>query len=236
MDGVEIPPNIKAAIRRSRAARRALHSRRRRMAAAVAGLCLVTAIPLSLTFTDFSTGDVLEAAVSKAQSLADMLGKRSPGERTAAQLTKTKHARVLAKGRPAPKPAETALAKILMGPPGPLPVELAAAPLPIESAPPPLATILAPPAGGSVIIPPGGGGTIVPPGGGGPGGPLGGGGPGSPPPNKPPIVTPPGQPTPPDHPNPPPVPEPATWAMMLVGFGLIGWRVRHAPRTKLAAA
>jgi hypothetical protein len=31
------------------------------------------------------------------------------------------------------------------------------------------------------------------------------------------------------------VPEPATWAMMLLGFGLIGWRVRHAPRCTLAA-
>ena len=201
------------------------------MAAAVAGLCLVTAIPLSLSFTDFSTGDVLQAAVSKAQSLADMLGKRSPGERTAAQLTKTKHARVLAKVRPAPKPPETALAKILMGPPSALPVELAAAPLSVESAPPqPLANIVAPPGGSSIIIPPGGGGTIVPPGGGGPGGP------GGPPSDKPPVVTPPGQPNPPDHPNPPPVPEPATWAMMLVGFCLIGWRIRHAPRANPAAA
>ena len=237
MDGVEIPPNIKAAIRRSRAARRALRSRRRRRAAAVAGLCLLTAVPLSLSFTDLSAGDVLEAAVSKAQSLTDMLGKRSPGERTSAQLTKTKHARVLAKARPALKPAEVALATILMGPPQKLPVELAAAPLDIESAPPPLATIVTPPPGGTIIIPPGGGGggpgvtppgsppTVTPPGGG-----------DTPPGDKPPIVTPPGQPTPPDHPTPPPVPEPATWAMMLVGFGLIGWRIRYAPRASLAAA
>jgi hypothetical protein len=27
------------------------------------------------------------------------------------------------------------------------------------------------------------------------------------------------------------VPEPATWMMMLVGFGVIGWRIRSARRT-----
>ena len=201
------------------------------MAAAVAGLCLVTAVPLSLSITDFSTGDVLEAAVSKVQSLADMLGKRSPGERTAAQLTKTKHARALAKRRvgprQAPPPSETALAKILMGPPGPLPVEATAAPVAAIATSPTLAMIVAPPGGGTIVTPPGGG------------------GPGGTPPGSPPIVTPPGGGTPPGQPTPPivtppgqqsPVPEPATWAMMLVGFGVIGWRIRHAPRGKLAAA
>jgi len=264
MEGVDIPPNIQAAIDRSREMRRELRSRRRRTAAAIAGLSLATAIPLSLSFANFSADDVLEAAVSKAQSLADMLDKRSPGERTAAQLTKNRQARALPKIRvaPSPKPAEVALANILLGPPEPLPVELAAAPVAVSTTPAALA-IVSPPGGGSVVIPPGGGGIILPPGGG-----PGGTNPGTPPivappgdtpppGDKPPVVTPPGntpppdQPppivtppgdtppgdtTPPDHPTPPPVPEPATWAMMLVGFGLIGWRIRYAPRGKPAAA
>lgn len=223
MDGVEIPSNIKAAIRRSRAVRGELRARRRRTAAIIAGLSLAVAVPLSLTFSDFGAGDVLEAAVAKAQSLADMLDKRSPGERTSAQLTKTKRARALAKLRVAPRqapaPPETTLAKILMGPPEPLPVELAAAPLPLIASPTLPGGITMPPGGGGpVIVPPGGGGTVVTP-------PGGGTLPGQP---TPPIVTPPGQPS--------PVPEPATWAMMLLGFGLIGWRIRKATRGRFAAA
>ncbi|MBW0007085.1 MAG: PEPxxWA-CTERM sorting domain-containing protein [Sphingomonas sp.] len=252
---MDIPPGIEAAIRRSRMTREKLRATRRRRAVAVAALCLATAAPLSLSFADFRTGDVLEAAVSKAQSLADMLGKRSPGERTAAELTKTKHARALAKTRMAPKPAppETALAKILLAPPEPLPVEVAAAAPSIIKAPQPLVSMLVPPGGGSVIIPPGGGDVIIPPGGG-PGGTPPGDTPppgGTPPTDQPPPPTdqpppptdqpppptdqpppPTDQPPPPtDQPPPPPtppVPEPATWAMMLVGFGLIGWRIRQA--------
>jgi hypothetical protein len=255
MDGVEIPPNIQAAMRRSRAMRQELRSRRRRRAAAViAALSVATAIPLSLSFADFRAGDVLEAAVSRAQSLTEMLEKRSPGERTEAQLTK--HKRALAKVRAAPRlsPTEVVLAKILMGSPEPLPVELAAAPLLPTSALPAPAAIVAPPGAGTIILPPGGGGIIVPPGDG-PGGTTPGSPPsltppGSTPPpeDKPPVVTPPGN-TPPDQPPPvitppgdtppppvPPVPEPATWMMMLVGFGLIGWRIRYSPRDKLTAA
>ena len=33
-----------------------------------------------------------------------------------------------------------------------------------------------------------------------------------------------------------PVPEPATWAMMLIGFGAIGWSIRYRRRVSLAAA
>jgi hypothetical protein len=32
------------------------------------------------------------------------------------------------------------------------------------------------------------------------------------------------------------VPEPASWALMLVGFGAIGWSIRHRRRSSLAAA
>lgn len=223
MDGVDIPPGIKAAICRSRAARRALRRRRRRTAAALVCLCLATSVPLTLSFADFTAGDVLEAAVARAQSLADLLDKRSPGERTEAQLTKTKHQRVLARHRAAPKqpapPHEVTLTNILMGPPQPLPVELAAA-APLMPVPTPaLATIIGSPGGGgSIIGSPGGGGGVV--------GPPGGDTPQSNPKDtREPVID-----------TPPAVPEPATWAMMLLGFGLIGWRVRHAPRGEAAAA
>lgn len=223
MDGVDIPPNLKAAISRSRAARRALRRRRHRTVTALACLCLATAVPLTLSFADFTASDVLEAAVAKAQSLSDLLDKRSPGERTAAQLTKTKHARALAKQRTAPKqvvpPPDAPLVSILMGPPEPLPVELAAAPF-VPGPPPVLGAIIAPPSGGgSIVSPPGGGGTVIAP--------PGGDTPQSNPKDthEPVIETP-----------PPAVPEPATWAMMLLGFGLIGWRTRYAQRNRLAAA
>jgi hypothetical protein len=194
-----------------------MRARRRRTAAAIVALCLATAVPLSLSFADFSAGDVLEAAVAKAQSLADLLDRRSPGERTQAQLTKTRQ-HALARHRVGPghtAPPEAPLATLLMGPPEPLPVELAAAPL-LTAAPPTLGTIIGSPGGGSLVGPPGGS-----------------------------VVGPPGGDTPATIPNdsrepvvevPSAVPEPATWAMMLLGFGLIGWRTRHGPRAKLAAA
>ena len=36
--------------------------------------------------------------------------------------------------------------------------------------------------------------------------------------------------------NPAPLPEPATWAMMLLGFGAIGWQLRRRARPVLAQA
>jgi hypothetical protein len=48
-------------------------------------------------------------------------------------------------------------------------------------------------------------------------------------PNSPPIVTPPGSP-------PPAVPEPATWAMILLGFGMIGWTLRRSQQQEQTAA
>ena len=212
MEGVGIPPNIAAAIRRSQAARRAMRAQRRRAGIVVAALCLGTAVPVSLTFADSGGSDMLEAAVSKAQGLVDMLNQRSPGQRIAAQLTKTKHkqmalAKVRAPGPAAPDAHE--LAKILLGQPV-LPVALAAAPIPpVDLVPPTLEAIVAPSPGNAIIIPPsgGGGGGVIP----------GGGGP------------PATNPTPQPHEPvvPPPVPEPATWMTMLLGFALIGWSIRR---------
>jgi len=219
-----MPPNIAAAIRRSQEAREELRRRRRRNAAFVGALAL--AAPLSLAFADFGGASMVEAAVSKAQSLADMLNQRSPGERTAAQLTKTKHKQIaLARSRPlvrkpaapplAPNPHE--LANILMPPPALVPAPLGQ----VAIGPPPgLDTIVAPPPGNSIVIPPGGGGGGTPGGG---GGGTPGGGPPATNPTPPAIIT-------------SAVPEPATWMTMLFGFGLIGWRIRRGRAQQALAA
>jgi PEP-CTERM motif len=220
MERVGIPPNIAAAIRRSQDARAAIRSRRRRRSAAIGALCLAGAVPVSLTFADFNTSDMVQAAVTKAQSLVDMLNKRSPGERTAAQLTKTKHMqRALAKVQPlVRKPVVPPITMPLT----PMQVELASIVMPAPSlVSPPLGQIDIgpPPTLGAIVSPPGGGAIVAPPGGG-------------------PPATNPTEPRPPViETPPPPVPEPATWLTMLLGFGLLGWRVRSIEaRPQLLAA
>ena len=162
---------------------------------------------------------IAEAATNQATSLMAMLDQRSPGERTAGELTKTKRERVLAdrQARAVPKN----LAEVL-APPAPVlaavDVQAPVAELP-QLAPPPPGVFLLPPPGGGVIVPPPGGGVVVPPGGSDT--PPGGGGDNPPPP---PPDTPPG---------PPPLPEPGTWMTMILGFGLIGWTLR---RNRLAPA
>jgi len=191
--------------------------RRRRTAAIAAALCLATAVPLSLSFADFSAGDMVQAAVAKAESLVDLLDKRSPGQRTAAQLTKIKHKQVaLAKVRPAARTQPVVGFASLTS----MPVELASLVMPATPlVPPSLGQIDlgSPPTLGSIVAPPGGGVISSPPGGG--GGTPGGGPPATNPtePREPLIVT-------------PPVPEPATWLTMLLGFGLIGWQIRRGKR------
>src|SRR6185437_9705299 len=88
--------NISVAIARSRRIRQAQRSRRRRLALAACA-CALAGFPLSLSLFGVSSADVVHAAATGAESLSDLLNQRSPGERTAAQLTKTKHARALAK-------------------------------------------------------------------------------------------------------------------------------------------
>lgn len=164
--------------------------------------------------------DLVHAAVNGANSLSDLLNRRSPGERTAAQLTKTKHAKALAKQRVAPrghpvaapligKPDFGEVAGLVVGPPT------------IDIAPPvPMAAIDIPPLPG-LIIGSGPGGETPPPGGGG----GGGGGPVTLPtsePHSPIPVT--------------PLPEPGTWATMLLGFGLLGWRVRRGSKQRIKTA
>src|SRR5215212_4658254 len=168
--------NIARAIRRSRRARASMRSRRHRLSAAAA-LSLALAGAGTLSFAGWTGGDVVHAAVSQAQSLAELLAQRSPGERTEAQLTKLrKAARAQPKQRPGPAPRlahheivpPEALTGLLVGPPAELPPEFSAPVALAQVQPAPtLAAIVNPPSGGSSTSPPGGGGAVSPPGGGG---------------------------------------------------------------------
>jgi hypothetical protein len=229
MDVTNRQPNIARAIQRSRAARERQRSRRRRRSGLAAAVAVLLGSGTLFTITAATGGDPVFAAISKAASLADLLAQRSPGERTEAMLTKMKASqRALARTRASHAPANAeapspaALAKILLPAETAVPVDLAA-PVPLaQLAPPALATFVAPGGGGGPSISTPGGGSL--PGGGG-GSPPGGG--------STPIVTPPTD----DLVPTPAVPEPATWAMMLLGFGLIGWRVRRsAGRSPIASA
>jgi PEP-CTERM motif len=195
--------------------------RRWRAIAIIFGLAVALGGAGTLTIAGLDGGNVVHAAMNRAKSLADLLDQRSPGARTEGELTKTKHARALAKQRmaggpkahqpvaPPPRVNMPDIAQLLESPPPLAPVSLDQ-PLPLTaiSSPPPLAAIIAPP--------PGGGGVVIPPG--------GGGGP---------VTFPTELPREPVIP-PSAVPEPATWAMMLLGFGLIGWRVRAVYRRPFA--
>lgn len=173
-----------------------------------------------------SIGSGLQAV---GNSVASLFASRSPGERTAGALASLKHRRqpVLheralpkVRGPAAPRQAFTALA----APPPELPP--AAQPLyNIVGAPPESATgtlaSASPVPFGAV---PGGGGFII----GSPGTPGGPGLPGTP--SGPGTPSVPGTPGTPGVPG---VPEPASWAMMLLGFALIGRKI--VPRPQLVA-
>ncbi|MGN6849102.1 MAG: PEPxxWA-CTERM sorting domain-containing protein [Sphingomicrobium sp.] len=211
--------NISAAIARSRRFRRAQRTRRRRIVLAACASALA-GFPLSLSLFGVSSSDVVHAAAAGAESLSDLLDQRSPGERTAARLTKTKHAKALTKHMakaaphialaPPDKPNFDQIADLLQSP-GPIDIA------------PPFAEIAATfPEPGIIPVPGlggggggrggggGGGGGIIPPGGGGGG---------------PPVTIPTSEPHTPIPVT--PLPEPGTWATMLLGFGLLGWRLRR---------
>ena len=157
-------------------------------------------------------------------SVASLFDSRSPGERAAGVLANMKH-------RKAPALHQRALPKVRKNPVNPLAGIVGAVPTPPVEAPPiapPLDKVLSGAPSGPVAISPPPGGTIGGPGGGGfpgvfvPGG--GGGGVIIPPPAVNPPVTPPVV-TPPTTSG---VPEPSTWAMMLLGFLLIGTAARRS--------
>ena len=203
--------DIASAVRRSREARASMRRRRRSMLLGV-GLSIAAASGTLFAVTGVTSSDLVQAATSQVKSLADLLGARSPGARMEAQLTKTKHARALAKVRMAPhekpKTPKADMVEIaqLLGPPPPAPVSVAGAVPGIISPPPSLAFIV-----GSL---PGSEGVVPPPG--------GGGGPVTVPTTQPREVIPPSA-----------LPEPGTWATMLLGFGFIGWRLRRRPKVRV---
>jgi hypothetical protein len=203
---------------KARVSRVTSHSRRRARRARqpillAGGAALAIALGSAVSIASFSGVDIAAAAVTKAQSLADLMRQRSPGARTEAQLTKHKKpfSRVLAERELPDIPVLQNYRPVveLLAPPLQPPVELIPSAVPLlAAAVPPSALFFKPPVGGVFAPPPGGGG------GGG-----GGGGPGGPPQQPPP---PPGTPE-----QPPAVPEPGTWAMMIAGFGLTGWTFRR---------
>jgi hypothetical protein len=205
---------VSRAVARSRAVRAGVARRRRRTAAIVACLAAVAGLPLAWSMAEPAEA-MAQSAVAKAQDLADLLSSRSPGTRSEDQLTK--HARAAAKLRTHPKiapagrptapdaPSATSLVDLLQAPV--VPLEIASADSPNPFTPPPsLSTVLE--------STPGSGG---PGAGGGGGGGGGGDGPQTFPSSEPRQVI----------PSTSAVPEPGTWAMMLMGFGLIAWRARR---------
>lgn len=208
---------------RARRAKRAATRRNRLILGSALALAVVVSAPVALV-TKMGAVPTMPG-LDSAKSFLAMISDRSPGDRTKAELTKTKKkAAATAAGpkqRALPKIAKPELPKEFVdaiAPPPPAIAEIASI-APKDAIGP---ALLAPP------IPGGGGGIVIPP-----QAPPPGGGGGTPTPNSPPE-TPPN--TPPNQPPPPPaVPEPGTWATMLLGFGLSGMMIRRRRRILAAA-
>jgi PEP-CTERM motif len=205
---------------------------------AVSGLLALAA---ALSIASYSRGDLLTSVsdvanhgLSDIKTVAAMLADRSPGRRPKGQLASLKpkrqaalHERALPKVR-RPAPPANPLAS-LIGPSSIAPVPTPA----IETSPAPLYSMVG---GPLTVVPP-----VVVPGG---GTPSGGGTPGGPPvfTDIPPsggggsIVVPPPITTSEVPPVTSAVPEPDTWAMMLVGFALMGWVLRRDRRAAAKAS
>lgn len=185
-----------------------------------AAIILVFAAALSIaTYSRSDLGakvwDAAGAGLDNIKTVAAMLADRSPGQRPEGALASLKakkqpvlHERALPKVR---KP-ESPLAGIVGTPPVP--------PVDVPSATPLYNVVTSSPLAQTLI--PGGSGGGSPPGNEAP--PPGGGGGIVVPPEKPTV------PVVPVTPVTPAVPEPNTWAMMLVGFGLLGWAIRRENR------
>jgi hypothetical protein len=187
-----------------------------------AALAVLVAVPLSIT-AYLGIGSSIPG-LDAAKSLMALLEDRSPGDRTAAELTKTKkkaapEQRALGKVSKPDKPETPSEFVEALAPPPPALSDLPSFPVAVAGLGPLLDVPKPPPGGGGIIT------TAAPPGG-------GGGGdddddddtpPDNPPPDNPPV-------TPPDNPPPPVVPEPGTWATMLLGFGMTGLMIRRRRR------
>jgi hypothetical protein len=194
----------------------AITSERLKRGGAVALLAVALAGALSVATLSnprfaHAVGEGLSESIQGVKTVAAMLAERSPGQRPEGALAQLKHKRAAALH-------ERALPKVR----GPAPTAYEALAGPVATPP------LAPPVQGPLYTAVAGGPTpIVPPTGGASGGPPilseipppGGGGGGF----TAPITTlevPPVTPT-------SPVPEPASWAMMILGFALLGRALRR---------
>ena len=207
MNGRSNGPDIARAVRRANAARLVMRKRRRRFLAITLGLPLGAATGFFTWVASANGVDVVQAATRHAQDLAQLLDQRSPGDRTVAQLTKTRRVdemlpngyRSLTPDRPATANTSTLqFASILSG--SAVPPEIAVA---FAQLPPLAGSSDAIPGAGenpdSSLFPPGMESTAsVPPG-----------------ETRQPLI------------DIPAVPEPQSWALMLLGFALVGWRVRR---------
>ena len=158
---------------------------------------------------------VATSVAAQARDLADLLGQRSPGNRTQAELTK--HARIASKTRTQPK--VTPHQPMAEAPKTAQLVDLLSPPIaPVAVVAEGLAPPLAPPQTLNDII---GSAPVIasstPP--------TDSGGPLHFPTSEPRSDVPPSA-----------VPEPGTWAMMLFGFGVIGWRMRRRPASRIRLA
>ena len=140
---------------RARHVRRVMRRRRRRARRSlmlVSSGALAAAVTTAISVASLSGIDVAAAAADKARSIADLFAQRSPGERTAAVLTKTKHkySAVLAERSVPEVPVIPPLLAEALLPAQPLP-ELPE--LELAQAGPPIPSIFIP--GGAVIFPPG---------------------------------------------------------------------------------
>lgn len=193
----------------------------------------------------FGSGAITQSDVSTmgaqaARNFMQLIDARSPGERTEAQLTKSKKKAAAlpsqrALGKVFPPEAERRFADALTATPRSVPI-IPEVPLLAEAVPPavlfgaPAAVVPATPIAG-VVLPPVVGGPSTPGAPGAPGGPGSPGTPGTP-----------GQPGLPDTgvtptvpPIVPPIPEPGTWASMLLGFAIMGLSIRRR-RQRVTAA
>src|SRR5215207_11384056 len=209
---------LNASGRARRAQRVAARRRRQMFLSAAIAFTAVVAAPLSVA--SYLGVESKIPGIEAAKSFMAMISERSPGDRTKAELTRTKN-------RAAAAPKQRALGKITPPPPPKEFVEAIAPPppkitegVPLAAAPTTLGPLLiAPSTPGGIVIPP----SAPTPGGiGGPSPP----GVGEPTPTEPPP--PPGEDEPP--PTPPVVPEPGTWATMMLGFGLTGLMIRRRRR------
>jgi hypothetical protein len=203
-------------------ARRAKHAaaRRRRQMILAGAITFTAIIAAPLSVASYLGVESSLPGVSAAKSFMAMMAERSPGDRTKAELTRTKHRSVAA-------PKQRALGKITPPAPPKEFVEAIAPPPPKIADVVPLAAV--PTTLGPLLIGPSfPGGVVIPPSAPTPGGT---GGPVSPPGEEPPIEPPPPEePVEPTPTTPPVVPEPGTWATMLLGFGLTGVMIRRRRR------